>query len=266
MCSKGHPNLCRRLHFCGNFPDGGSFCEWMHMPAASCFPVPKAISDDQAALLEPLGVALHAVDLAKFRIADSAVIIGAGPIGLFILQMAKRAGADPVFISDKFPWRLQVAEKYGAIPICSDKENPVERVRKETQGRGVDVSIEAAWADHSVEQASEMARLGGRMVLVGIPSVDRLDIKASTVRRKGLTIRMSRRMKHVYPRAMHLAEQGLVDIDGMISHRFPLRKVVEAFAPQRRLSGQRGQGDDPQLSPSGGLRLATLSRPPTSTP
>lgn len=229
LCEKGHPNLCRRLHFCGNYPDGGSLCEWMHMPARSCFPVPKTIDDLEAALLEPLGVAVHAVDLANIKVASSAAILGAGPIGLLILQVMKLAGADPIFITDKLPWRLKLAHKFGAIPIHYERENVVQRIQKETSGRGVDVAIEAAWADRSVEEAAEMTRLGGRLVLVGIPSDDRVSMKHSTARRKGLTIMMSRRMKHVYPRALQLVEQGRVDLHGIVSHRFPLKRALEAF-------------------------------------
>lgn len=229
LCEKGHPNLCRRLHFCGNYPDGGSLCQWMHIAARSCFPVPKVIDDVEAALLEPLGVAIHAVDLARIRVAHSVAILGAGPIGLLVLQVAKLAGADPVFVTDKLPWRLKLVEKFGGVPCHCDCEDPSQRIEKETRGRGVDVAIEAAWAGHTVEQAAEMARLGGRVVLVGIPSDDRLALKHSTARRKGLTIMMSRRMKHIYPRAIQLTARGLVDLKGLVSHRFPLRRADEAF-------------------------------------
>jgi L-iditol 2-dehydrogenase len=229
FCEKGHPNLCRRLHFCGNYPDGGSFCEWMHMPARSCFPVPKTLSDTEAALLEPLGVAVHAVDLAKIKVAHSVVILGAGPIGLLILQAAKLSGAAPIFITDKFPWRLKLAEKWGAIPINYEHEDTVGRVQKETHGRGVDVAIEAAWCDHSVQDAINMTRLGGRLVIVGISGSDRLELKPSAARRRGLTIMMSRRMKHAYPRAIQLVQRGMIDLNGLVSHRFPLKRAVEAF-------------------------------------
>lgn len=229
LCEHGHPNLCRRLHFCGTYPDGGSLCEWMHTPAHSCFPLPKPLDDDEAALLEPLGVAIHAVDLAKIRIADSLAILGAGPIGLLILQLARQSGANPIFVTDKFPWRLKLAQRWGGIPVNCDREDAVQRITQETHGRGVDLAIEAAWGDQSVEQAAEMARLGGRVVLVGIPSDDRLAMKASTARRKGLTIRLSRRMKHVYPRAIQLVAQGSVELKGLVSHRFPLKRTAEAF-------------------------------------
>jgi L-iditol 2-dehydrogenase len=229
LCEHGHPNLCCNLAFCGNYPYGGSFCEWMLMPARSCFPVPKSIDDESAALLEPLGVAIHAVDFSKIRVGHSAAILGAGPIGLLILQLARLAGADPIFITDKLPWRLKLAQQWGGVPIRCDQEDAAQRVAKETRGRGVDVAIEAAWADASVAQAAEMARRGGHVVVVGIPGDDHFAMKASTARRKGLTIVLSRRMKHCYPRAIRLAEQGRVDLPGLVSHRFPLQRVVEAF-------------------------------------
>ncbi|GIV74005.1 alcohol dehydrogenase catalytic domain-containing protein [Caldilinea sp.] len=230
MCEQGHPNLCHRLHFCGTYPDPGSLSEYMVMPAHSCFPIPDAMDDASAALLEPLGIAIHAVDLAKVRVADSAVILGAGPIGLYILQVARLAGADPVYVVDQFPWRLALAARYGGVPINFKEVDPVAAIREATAGRGVDIAIEAAWADHSIQWAAEMARLGGRLVLVGIPGPDKLEMKHSTARRKGLTIRLSRRMKHVYPRAIKLWASGVVDLTGIVSHRFSLERTPEAYA------------------------------------
>ena len=230
MCEQGHPNLCHRLHFCGLFPDEGSLSNYMLVPSHTCFPVPDAIDDAGAALLEPLGIAIHAIDLAHIRVANSVAILGAGPIGLYILQLAKLSGADPIFVSDKFDWRLAKAEAYGAIPINCDQMDAVQAVLEATAGQGVDVAMEAAWADHSVQQAAEMTRLGGRLVLVGIPGSDNLHLKHSTARRKGLTIRMSRRMKHTYPRAIKLAQSGKVDLNGIVSHHFPLEQTPAAFA------------------------------------
>lgn len=237
QCEHGHPNLCHRLHFCGSFPDDGSLCEYMIMPAHTCFPIPDTIDDAGAALLEPLGIAIHATDLAKIQVANSVAILGAGCIGLYLLQLARLSGADPVFIVDQFPWRLQVAERYGGVPINFQEADAVRTVLQATGGRGVDVAIEAAWADHSVQWAAEMARLGGRLVLVGIPGSDRMEVKHSTIRRKGLTMRAVRRMKHTYPRAIHLAEKGMVDLNGIISHRFPLAQTPAAFAMNAAYDG-----------------------------
>src|SRR5690606_5761934 len=106
----------------------------------------------------------------------------------------------------------------------------VARIGEVTQGRGVDVVFEAAWADQSVAQAAVMARLGGRVVLVGIPSDDARSMKHSTARGKGLTMMMARRMKHVYPRAIRLAAEMGLDLDDLVSHRFPLAEAPQAFA------------------------------------
>lgn len=228
-CEHGNPNLCEDLAFCGNYPYGGSFCEWMHMPSRSCFPVPDEVDDTEAALLEPLGVAMHAVNLSKLRVASSVAILGMGPIGLLLLQLVKLGGADPVFVTDKLDCRLRLAERLGAIPIHCEREDAPARVTRETHGRGVDVAIEAAWAGQTALDAVEMARLGGRVVLVGIPGDDRLSLKHSTARRKGVTVLFSRRMKHIYPNAIRLVTRGAVDLKGLVSHRFPLDRVREAF-------------------------------------
>jgi L-iditol 2-dehydrogenase len=231
MCEEGNPNFCYNMQFCGAYPDDGSLCQWMLMPARSCFPIPDSIDDPTAALLEPLGIAIHAMRLAKIEVGDSVAILGAGPIGLTILELVKLAGARPIFVSDKFDWRLGLTEAPGVMPINVDKvADPIKAVVDATGGRGVDVAIEAAWADESVQQAAAMARYGGRLVIVGISEHDELLFNHSTVRRKGLTIRVCRRMKHTYPRAIKLVEQGMVNLSKMISHRVPLEKVPEAFA------------------------------------
>jgi L-iditol 2-dehydrogenase len=93
----------------------------------------------------------------------------------------------------------------------------------------VDAAFEAAWADVSIQQAADMVRAGGLLALCGIPGPDVLSLKHSTVRRKGLTIQLVRRMKHTYPRALALAGRGAVDLKCMISHRMPLAQASEAF-------------------------------------
>jgi len=231
LCERGHPNLCLNLGFCGLWPDQGALCQWMHMPAHSCFPIPDTLDDATAVLLEPLGVAIHAVDLAKIRVGDRVAILGAGPIGLCILQLVRLAGADAVFVADRFPWRVELARRFGATAAwCCEEVDPVAAVRQATAGRGVDVAIEAAWCDQSVDQAAEMLIHGGRLVVAGISEDDRLSLKHSTARRKGLTIVMVRRMKHAYPRAIRLVERAAVDLLPLVSHRFPLARAAEAFA------------------------------------
>ncbi len=231
LCEHGQPNLCPNHYFYGLFPEDGALRERMNVSARNCFPMPDSLSDDAGPLLETLGVAIHATDLSKIRIASTVAVLGAGPVGLLITKLAALAGASQVFAFDKLDWRVQKAREWGATQACNvDQCDPVGAVMEATGGRGVDVAIEAAWADHSVQQAADMARNGGRLVLVGIASDDKLQLKHSVARRKGLTIMMSRRMKHTYPRAIDLATSGKVKLEELVSHRFDLSQTARAYA------------------------------------
>ncbi len=229
-CIEGNPNLCTNLHFCGLFPDQGCLCEQIVVPSATCFPVPAEIDDASAALLEPLGVALHAVDLAHLRPGQSVLIIGAGPIGLLILQAAKQAGAGDAYVMEPLPWRLALAGRLGAIPLPATGPEGVASLLDRTDGRGVDCVFEAAWAGDSVDRSLEAAKAGGRLLLVGIPADDRFSATHSTARRKGLTILFVRRMKHTYPRAIELVRSGAIQTGPIVSHRFPLAQAPAAFS------------------------------------
>ena len=229
-CRTGHPNLCIDHAFAGVYPTDGSMRQTMHVPAWACFVVPETVTAEDAAMLEPLGVGLHAVDLGHVRVGHSVLVVGAGPIGLFVAQCARLAGARPVLVSDRLPHRLELARRSGAEPIHIEEADPVQAIREATGGRGVDVAFEVAWsAEDSVAQAADAVRPGGRLVIVGISGDDRLTFQHSTVRRKGVTIAMCRRMKHTYPRAIDLARRGDVDLRSMITHRFALEEADSAL-------------------------------------
>jgi L-iditol 2-dehydrogenase len=230
-CESGHPNLCRNLKFMGLWPDDGALQEHLICPAHCCFPIPDAFSFEVGALLEPLGVAIHAVDLGKIKLARSVAVLGCGPIGLLIIKLARLSGAGPIYAFDQFDWRLDEALYWGADEAINIKNgDPVATLREQTSQRGVDIVFEAAWGGSAVAQAMEMADLGGRVVLVGIPGDDKAGFKHSTARRKGLSIMMCRRMKHTYPRAIALTTTHTIDLARLITHRFPLDGVSEAYA------------------------------------
>jgi L-iditol 2-dehydrogenase len=110
-------------------------------------------------------------------------------------------------------------------------------IRAATQGRGVDVAFEAAGTQDAVDDAFAAVTPGGKIVLAGIPDDDKTSFSASTARRKGLTIKLVRRMKHTYPRAIELVAQGLVDLRSIVTHRFPLEQAREAFRVAERREG-----------------------------
>ena len=233
-CERGDPNLCPQIVFCGHYPEEGALSEFRRMPSRNCFPVPASISDAEAMLLEPLGVALHALHLAKVRLGESAAILGAGPVGLLILSLARLQGIRPLWVTEPLPWRAALAERCGADRVMGPGEDPVQAIHKETQGRGVDVVFEAAWGEETVQQAMEIASPGGRVVLVGISAEDRLSMKASGMRRKGLTVKMSRRMKHTYPATIRIAEEGRIPLGMLVSHQYPLEQAAVAYEANAR--------------------------------
>ncbi len=230
LCHLDHPNLCPNVQFCGTPPVNGVFAEYTVMPAENCFSLPENISQDEGALLEPLGVAIHAVNLSHIKPGDTVTVLGAGPIGLLIAKVAKTAGAGGVFMTDPLEYRCKFAKKYTADecfdPVNQDLEVEINRA---TRGRGTDIVFEAAGATETPQQAADIVRFGGKVVLAGIPADDKLSFSASIARRKGLTIKLVRRMKHTYPRAIEMVNTGQVDLEPLITHRLPITGVGDAM-------------------------------------
>jgi L-iditol 2-dehydrogenase len=230
MCLRGDPNLCRAIIFAGQDGRDGGFQRYLVWPTARLYPLPEALSDADGAMLEPLGVAVHAVDLGHIPLGGSVAVIGLGPIGLLLIQVARAAGAARILAADPLPHRRLAAQQRGADEVLDPGEDDyAERLNAFTAGLGVDVAFEIAGTDPAIAAAMEAVRPGGRVVLGGIPSTEMSTFSASVARRKGLTIAMVRRMKEVYPRATALVEAGLVDVRGVVSHHFPLTEVEKAF-------------------------------------
>ncbi|PJF31752.1 MAG: alcohol dehydrogenase [Candidatus Thermofonsia Clade 1 bacterium] len=230
FCQHGQHHLCLNLKFMGYFPQHGALQERMVHPARSVVPVPDSISDVGAAMLEPLGVALHAARLGAVQHGEDVIVIGCGTIGLLCVRLARLAGARRVFAVDRYAWRLDMAANFGA-DYCLNIEqvDPVEEVMRVTGKRGVDVAFEAAWVTDTANQCALAARNGGRVIIVGIPAEDEFTLKASVVRRKELTIIYSRRMNHTYEASIALAERGLIDLDALGKFQMPLARAAEAF-------------------------------------
>jgi L-iditol 2-dehydrogenase len=238
FCEHGHPNLCENMIFAGHGKTDGSLREWMAWNKKSLFAIPDSISDAEAAMLEPLGVAIHTVDLGKLKAGMTVGVFGCGPIGLLIIQMAKRSGAATIIATDKLAHRVDAAKRFGADHAFSAEDSrELGEIREATNGRGVDVAFEAAGTQNAVDASFAAVSPGGKVVLAGIPDDDRTSFSASTARRKGLTIKLVRRMKHTYPRAIELVSKALVDVRSLVTHRFPLEQAREAFHVAERREG-----------------------------
>jgi L-iditol 2-dehydrogenase len=231
QCRAGHAHFCLALRFAGDGITDGTLRELVAWPSESLVPVPDALSDADVAMLEPLGVALHAIRLGGIRPGDRVGVFGCGPIGLFIIQLARASGATTIVATDVLPHRLKAAREAGATAtaLVAGGSERIE-LRAATDGHGVDVAFEAAGVDDSVESSVSLAAPGGTVVVVGIPSEDHTTFTASTARRKGLTVKLSRRMNRVYPEAIRLAESGLADVRAMVTAGYPLAEHKAAFA------------------------------------
>jgi L-iditol 2-dehydrogenase len=226
-CRDGYRNLCYRLRFAGHGATDGMMREFMAWPAAQLYPLPDQVSDSDGAMLEPLGVAVHSVDLGHLPFGGTAAVVGCGPIGLLLIRLLTLAGASRVLAFEPLAHRLQAAARLGAEE--GDPDDPQEP--------GVDVAFEAAGNDEAVQLAMACVRPGGRVVLAGIPGDDALRFSASLARRKGLTIAMVRRMNEVYPRAISLAARGMVDLGSVVTSRAGLGEVQAAFSDASRRTG-----------------------------
>jgi len=214
ICLGGNPHLCPELRFAGHGTTDGALRTSLAWPERLAHALPDDLSDTEGSLLEPLGVALHAVDLAKARPGSTAGVFGCGPLGLLLVQTLRAAGVETIVASDPLPHRAEAAASLGAT----------------LENREVDVTFEAAGDDAALADAMAAVRPGGRVVLVGIPEGDRTTFTASTARRKGLTLLLCRRMKPAdLPRAIRLAEAGEVELGGLVSGRFALSEWREAF-------------------------------------
>ncbi|UQN08885.1 zinc-binding dehydrogenase [Deinococcus sp. QL22] len=226
QCLAGYPNLCPNVRFLGSPGVDGGLAEYISVPPHSLFAVPDTFSPALTALLEPLGVALHALDITRIKPMSGVTVLGAGPIGLMLLQVARICGAAHVRMVEPKAARREAARAMGADSVHEHHSEILEL----TGGRGEDYVLEATTSPDAPEQAAQIARIGGRITLVGIPDGDTFQMTAANARRKALIIKMSRRMGNVYPRAIELVRSGRVDIAGIATHHYPMEDAARAFS------------------------------------
>lgn len=229
-CRSGHYNVCRTMYFPGGPGCDGALRDYMTVHAGFCYRVPDAVGPSAAAMLEPLAVALHTVELAEVKAGETAAVIGLGTIGLLVAQVLKLSGVCKLYGSDLLAYRVAAAARYGVDrAIDASREDTVGRILGETDGRGVDVAIDCSNRGEPLAQVCRIARPAGRCVLTGISGNDYDAIAVSDARRKELTLRWCRRFRHNYPAAIALLDAGKVDVLSLITHSFRLEEASQAF-------------------------------------
>ena len=218
-------NLCPNVEFFGAPPFDGAMTGRLRAPRLQIVKLPPALTSLEAAMLEPLGVAMHAVDLAKPQLLERAVALGAGPIGLLIRQVLKFAGASAVYAFEPQAHRCETAIRLGA---AAADETGAE-IAGWSGGKGFSLVVKATNNPFGFRDAVQAARIGGRIVLVGVPDGDVYTLPAADARRRGLKIKFSRRANAIYPRAVELVASGRVDVASIVTHKVDLAAAPDVF-------------------------------------
>jgi len=225
LCLAGQEHLCADMRFAGHGSTDGALRTLVAWPDHLVHALPDAVADEAAPLLEPLGVALHAIELGDAVAGSTAAVIGCGPLGLLLVQALRAAGVRVEVAADPLTHRAAAARELGARS-------------SEPAGVDVDVAYEAAGDDEALDAAVATTRPGGRVVLVGIPDGDRSSFHAAAARRKELTLTFCRRMRASdLPRAIRLAESGGLELGALVTARYRLADGPRAF---RDLVERRG--------------------------
>ncbi|MDP6795581.1 MAG: alcohol dehydrogenase catalytic domain-containing protein [Verrucomicrobiota bacterium] len=230
QCLAGRAHTCRQLSFLGCPGQApGAAAEFITVAAESCYPIPDSMTMVQAALVEPLSVAVYAVRLAETSAGGAVGILGAGPIGLSVLLAVRALCPGRTFVTDLFNNRLSLATRCGADWTGSPKiNNIVTEILKEEPG-GLDCVFECAGRQETLDQAVELLKPGGVLVLVGIPESERVDFRIDSLRRKELRLQNVRRQNNCTKAAIDLVASGTVDVNPLATHHFELKEIKAAF-------------------------------------
>ncbi len=228
-------NLDPDVSFWATPPVHGCLIEEVVHPAEYTFLLPENVSLAEGAMIEPLAIGLQAAKKARIVPGDTAVVIGAGTIGIMCALSLMAGGCSRVFITDAKQEKLDIAAGYpGLTPVNITRADPLKTVREATLGWGAEVVVEATGAAPVYPGFVEYSCPGGKVVLVGIP-IDPVPFDIAAIQAKELDIASVFRYANIYPRAIDLVASGKIDVKKLISKTYPLAKAVEAFNEAAKL-------------------------------
>ncbi len=221
---RGDYNLCPHMRFFGTPPVDGALCDYVTIGAAFAHPVPDSISDDAAALCEPLSVGIAAVHKAGVGDGSRVLVAGAGPIGIVVVQVARAYGATDIVVSDPDESRRKQVSASGATAALDPTVDEL--------GSGFDAFIDASGAPAAVTTGIRVLRPAGTVVLVG-SGAESMELPTQLIQNRELVLTGVFRYANTWPEAIALVESGRVDLDAMVTGRFPLERTAEALTSDR---------------------------------
>ncbi|MEM8666218.1 MAG: galactitol-1-phosphate 5-dehydrogenase [Planctomycetota bacterium] len=233
FCRRGQANLCdNRMVLgvsCGDYRRHGAFAERISVPRRIVYELPETLPFEHAALVEAVSVAVHAVNVTPTRLGDTAVIVGAGMIGLLTLQAARAAGASQIIAIDVNDKRLEVARELGADHgLRGDQGDVASKVRELTQGRGADISYEVVGATPTIKTAIESVRKGGSVTLVGNVSPT-VELPLQSVVTREVALRGTCGCNGEYPECIDLMNRGIIRVEPLITAKISLADGPQWF-------------------------------------
>ena len=230
FCRQGKYNLCPDVVFFATPPVDGVFQEYVAHEAALCFKLPDNVSTLEGALIEPLAVGFHAASQGGAHAGQTAVVMGAGCIGLVSMMALKAQGVSRVYVVDVMAKRLEKALELGADGVVNGKEeDAVEAVRRLTGSAGCDLVIETAGTEITTRQAVHMTKKGSTIVLVGYSKSGEITLPMSLALDKELTFKTVFRYRHIYPMAIDAVAAGRVNLKGIVTDIFDFDDIQNAM-------------------------------------
>ncbi len=233
FCRRGQANLCENRQVlgvsCEDYRRHGAFAEYVAVPERIVFRLPDAMTFEQAAMIEPVSVAVHAVNITPVRLADTGVVVGTGMVGLLVLQALKLAGCSRVIAVDLDDAKLALAAELGASEMLNPSRDDVPaRLRDLTGGRGADVAMEVVGATQPIQTALASVRKGGTLTLVGNLS-PKIELPLQSVVTREVRLQGSCASSGEYPECLDLVGRGLIRVDKLISAAVPLAEGPQWF-------------------------------------
>jgi L-iditol 2-dehydrogenase len=230
FCMSGRYNLCANLRFMSSGTEPGFFRERVNIPAVNFFPVGAKTSLEEATLIEPLAVVLHAMQVGSFRAGENAVVVGAGPIGLLTIASLRLRGAKKIWAVEPLAHRREFAKHMGADAVLDPAEGDFARViRRETGGLGAEIAFDCAAKGETVNECIAALKGAGRMVLTGIHSDHRASVNIHAMRRAEISLYSIRRSNNEVHDAQSMVETQSKLFAPLLTHRRPFHEIGAAF-------------------------------------
>lgn len=230
FCKQGKYNLCKDVIFFATPPVDGVFQEYVAHEAGLCFKLPENVSTMEGALIEPLAVGIHAANQGGAHLGQTAVVTGAGCIGLVSLLSLRAMGVSKIIVVDVMERRLQKALELGADAVINGKEeDAVSRIMEITEGRGFDLGIETAGSQITASQLIKGAKKGATIVFVGYSASGEMTLPIGTALDKELTFKTVFRYRNIYPMAIEAVAMGRIPIKEIVTHYFELNDIQNAL-------------------------------------